>query len=139
MTSDAPSRLYGPMVICRHFPETFRFYRDLLGLVATGGDGSPPWAEFEDEGSHLVLLDQGFWEKAQASAEPPKEAHGPGPVVLAIQVSSVDHAYERVRAAGGAVVNAPTDRPRMGVRAAIVRDPEGTSVEVTQKLTPPAP
>lgn len=138
MTEQEPPRLYGPMVVCRRFAETFRFYRDLLGLPATGGDGAPPWAEFAHGECHLVLLDRGFWEAAQGRPDAGAASPSSGPVVFSIQVADVDATHVRLQAAEVPVLQAPADRPMMGVRNAVVVDPEGTVVEINQKLTKPA-
>ncbi|MCI4325763.1 MAG: VOC family protein [Thermoplasmata archaeon] len=133
----AGGRFYGPMIVCDDFAGTFRFYRETLGLE-TGVDGSPPWAEFQSEGVRLVLLDRGFWETVHGPGAGP--GPGRGPVAFAVQVSDVDTMYERLRGVGTPFETPPTDRPMMGVRSAMLRDPEGTLVELTTQLrTPPKP
>jgi hypothetical protein len=103
---------------------------------ATETDGSPPWAGFQSEGVRRVLLDRGFWEKVHDASTPPLRDPPGGTIVLAIQVPDVDVACGRITAAGGRIDAVPTDRPMMGLRNAMMRDPDGFPVELTTLLKP---
>jgi len=123
------------MVVCRNFVSTFKFYKDSLGLKATGGDGTPPWAEFQSDGVQLVLLEESFWGTVHGPKAPPHGSPRGGTIVLAIQVPDVDATYRKLTKSGTAFDTVPTDRPMMGVRNAMLRDPDGNFIEITTKLT----
>ncbi|MCI4322466.1 MAG: VOC family protein [Thermoplasmata archaeon] len=137
MASPAAGILYGPLVVCADFAASFGFYHDTIGL-ATETDGSPPWAEFQSSGVRLVLLEKGFYAKVHGADAPPLDVGPGGTVVFAIQVPDVDAAYRRISDAGRKFFSPPTDRPMMGVRNAILRDPDGNVVEISTKLKGPA-
>jgi predicted enzyme related to lactoylglutathione lyase len=127
---------YGPMVVCADFRASFQFYHETLGL-ATETDGSPPWAEFQSNGVRLVLLDRGFYSKVHGATAPPLDVGSGGTVVFAIQVPEIDATYQQMLKAGARFFTEPTDRPMMGVRNAMVRDPDGNVVELTTQLRKP--
>jgi predicted enzyme related to lactoylglutathione lyase len=122
----APGVFYGPMLVCGDFRRTFEFYHRTLGLE-TEVDGSPPWAEFQSKSVRLVLLVHG------ATAPPRANATG-GAAVLAVQMEDVDSVHARLVKAGVSFESPPTDRPMMGLRSALLRDPEGNLVEITTQL-----
>jgi predicted enzyme related to lactoylglutathione lyase len=137
MATPAGGTFYGPMVVCADFTASFRFYRETLGL-ATETEGSPPWAEFQSHGVRRVLLEKGFYATVRGANAPPRDAGPGGSVVFAVQVPDVDATYQRITRAGGTFLSAPTDGPKMGVRNAILRDPEGNVREITTPLRRPA-
>jgi predicted enzyme related to lactoylglutathione lyase len=55
-------------------------------------------------------------------------------VILGFQTANVDALVEKVKAAGGSVVEAPGDKPDHGVRVAFAKDPDGRLLELVQLL-----
>jgi lactoylglutathione lyase len=55
-------------------------------------------------------------------------------VILGFITPDLDAVLDRVRAAGGSVVEEMGNRPELGVKVAIVRDIEGHLIEVVQML-----
>ncbi|MFC6734542.1 MULTISPECIES: VOC family protein [unclassified Haladaptatus] len=51
---------------------------------------------------------------------------------IAVRVSSVDEAFERINHFG--VVKAPGDQPEAGARTAFIKDPDGHIVELVEAL-----
>jgi lactoylglutathione lyase len=123
-------QLFGPMLIVRDFGASVRFYRDGIGL---DGDGQLPYAEFVSTQGKLVLLDQSFW--ATVGGPPIAEASAPGnALVLAIKVVDLEEAVVRLHRHEIAIESPPADRPQMGLRNLLVRDPDGNLVEIYADL-----
>jgi lactoylglutathione lyase len=53
-------------------------------------------------------------------------------VILGFMTADLDVFLDRARAAGGSVVEVLGDRPELGVKVAVVKDPEGHLIEVVQ-------
>jgi lactoylglutathione lyase len=109
-----------------------RFYRDLLGFAETfraPAEGPPEHVEFRLGGFTLAL----------GTVEAAKRVHGvdatpgaPGMVVV-VWTDDVDAAVGELRAAGVPVLREPRDAGN-GTRNALVRDPDGTLVEIVAKI-----
>ncbi|AXE25192.1 VOC family protein [Streptomyces globosus] len=116
------------------------FYRDVLGLEVRGdvGYGDMRWVTVESPAQPDVAI----------VLEPPLADPNASPadrqavadlmakgllrgVIFATQ--DCDAAFERIRAAGGAVVQEPTDQ-HYGVRDCAFRDPAGNVLRFTQPL-----
>lgn len=109
------------------------FYRDVLGFTETfrtPREGSPAHVELALGGFTLGL----------GTVAAAKAVHGvdatPGAPTMALVVwtQDVDAAFAQVTAAGAPVVREPHDSGN-GNRNALVRDPDGTLVELVGKAT----
>jgi lactoylglutathione lyase len=109
------------------------FYRDLLGFsetFRTPREGTPTHVELTLGGFTLGL----------GTVAAAKAVHGvdatPGAPTMALVVwtDDVDAAFAQVTAAGAPVVRAPPDSGN-GNRNALVRDPDGTLVELVAKVS----
>jgi lactoylglutathione lyase len=109
-----------------------RFYRDLLGFAETFRTpltGTPEHVELALHGFVLGL----------GSEEAARRVHGvdasPGAPSLAVVVwtDDVDSAFARLTGAGVPAVQEPVDAGN-GNRTALVRDPDGTLVELVTRL-----
>lgn len=107
------------------------FYQEVLGLpetFRTPHDGSPEHVEMAAGGFVLAL----------STAEAARRVHGldvePGRPALSLVfwVDDVDATYDAVTAAGAPRVTAPHDTGNDN-RNAVVRDPDGTLVELVAK------
>ncbi len=110
---------------------SLRFYRDLLGFeetFRTPTAGIPEHVELRLDGFTLGL----------GTVEAAMRVHGvratPGAPAMAVVVwaDDVDAAYARLAASGVDVVRSPHDRGN-GNRAALVRDPDHTMVEIVSR------
>jgi lactoylglutathione lyase len=109
-----------------------RFYRDLFGFVETfrtPTEGVPEHVELRLGGFTVGL----------GTVEAAKRVHGvdaePGrpSMVLVIWTDDVDVDFERLVAAGVPVLQPPHDTGN-GNRNALLRDPDGTLVEIVSKV-----
>ncbi len=108
-----------------------RFYRDLLGFsetFRTPSEGVPEHVELTLDGFGIGL----------GTVEAAKRVHGvdaaPGSpaMVIVVWTDDLDRAYERLTAAGTAVVQPPHDTGNQN-RNALLRDPDGNLVEIVAK------
>ena len=110
------------------------FYRDLLGFTETFRtplDGIPSHVELRLDG---VTLGLGTVEAAKA-VHGVDAAPGSPAMVLVLWTDEVDEAYARLVAAGVAVVQPPHTTAN-GNRSALLRDPDGTLVELVASAGP---
>jgi catechol 2,3-dioxygenase-like lactoylglutathione lyase family enzyme len=114
------------------YERCYRFYEEDLGLESTFGDASGGYADFDTGDVSLALFDAAEMAAAiDAAASAPR---GRDAVALVLRVDDVDAAYAGLDDADCERVAAPRDRPDWGVRAAHLRDPDGTLLEVNEPL-----
>ena len=132
MAGQGKARFFGPMLIAGDFAATVAFYRDRLRLEV---DGESPYAECRSASSIFCIVDGRFWGRVHGSETDFPRAHGgPAETILVIQVDNVEATFERLMSEGVKFLSPPTDRPPMGLRNALVRDPDGRTVEITSPL-----
>lgn len=85
--------------------------------VMVGGDGDP---------STILLV------KHLKRTTPPEPGSGFEKIVLV--VDDVDTLHDSAIANGGSSVKAPWDLEKMGIRVALVRDPDGYLIELVKQL-----
>jgi lactoylglutathione lyase len=102
------------------------FYRDLLGGVVSyefpGPDGEPAYVGLDIGSSHMgigLATDGAVGSAARAMS-------------LWLYADDCDETVERLRAAGTAITEEPTDQP-WGERVARVLDPDGNEVIIGQR------
>jgi catechol 2,3-dioxygenase-like lactoylglutathione lyase family enzyme len=107
------------------FGESFRFYRDVLGLETSFGEDDGPYASFRTEGGAIAIFERGGQAEVVGLRLP-----GDGAVVV-LEVDDTDAEVERLREH---VVAGPVDRTDWGGRVAYLRDPDGHLVELFQQI-----
>lgn len=113
------------------FEETFRFYREVVGLPTTyPPDAAGPYAEFELGGDkYLALFDRALMLEALGQpGDSPRSADDHS--LLCISVEDVDEEARRLQRLGVELVVPPADHEPWGMRTTYVRDPEGNLVEL---------
>ena len=96
---------------------TARFYRDVLGLPATGIQDDD-WREFRAGTATLAVT------PAHAGLRPPQ-------VLMALAVDDVDAALREAREAGAQVLHETRDTP--ACRNAMIADPDGNPIWLHQR------
>lgn len=123
-----PSQL---RILVDDFPTSFRFYRDVLGLVPQAEEQeSGPYAcfKFPDSSTDVALFARSMMAASLGGsgiANPGSADH----FVLVFRVDDVDAAYAKAVADGANGVSGPADQPGWGMRVAHLRAPEGTLIE----------
>ena len=112
------------------FEQTFRFYREVVGLPTTyPSDAAGPYAEFELGGEkYLGLFDRSLM--LEAVGRPADSQRSPDDhAMLCVSVEDVDEEARRLEGLGVELAAPPTDHEPWGMRTVYVRDPEGNLVE----------
>jgi catechol 2,3-dioxygenase-like lactoylglutathione lyase family enzyme len=108
------------------FGESFRFYRDVLGLpVGFGEEGEPPYASFTVGDGAVAIFERSGQEETVRLRAP-----GDG-TLLVLEVDDVDAEAARL---GDHVLAEPVNRADWGGRVVYVRDPSGNLVELFQQI-----
>ncbi len=119
-------------LVVRDVAVTERFYRALgMKVVSrnTGGEEEVAqeqcWLSVTGDASACILILSRFTELPM-----PERPSYPGEVWLVFNVADIDATCQAVEQAGGSIFRPGQDRPEHGVRAAVVRDPEGHHIEL---------
>ena len=122
------------------FDRSWRFYRDVLGLVPVRGHGPPPYGEFRSPGGAMVSI---FDRKLMAEAvglEPGKYVPKyTGRSALIFEAPDVDAVARQLKRKKVRVVAGPTDRPVWRIRTLHLRDPDGYLIEIFSGMKSPPP
>ena len=110
----------------------YKFYHDVLGLEATFISDIDTYVELTDGKVKLTLLNQNklieyLGNKAQFRFESKSDR-----LSLSFEVNDVEQACKHLQEQGIEMVSPPMNIPDWGVKLALVRDPEGNLIELTQ-------
>ena len=112
------------MINVRDMDRSVAFYRDVLGLPLAFQ--SPEWSEFSTGATKLAL--HGGAAPAAPSAGPPPA----GTASIGFAVDDLDAAAATLEERGARFVMPPTDREGEGIRLAVLVDPDGHPVSLSQ-------
>jgi catechol 2,3-dioxygenase-like lactoylglutathione lyase family enzyme len=104
------------------FGAAYRFYTNVLGVEATFGDETGPYASFATGEAALSIFERRIQQETVDL-----DSAGDGALVI-LEVEDVDDIAERLG------VGAPVDRPDWGLRVAYVRDPSGNLLELASPI-----
>lgn len=130
-----PLQFYGVRLLVKNFDKSWRFYRDILGLVPLKGHGRPPYGGFVSRNRGvLAIFDRALMAKAVglAPGRYPPGCVGKSSVIF--EVKNVDAVAARLRRRGVRLLKDLTDRPEWGLRTIHLRDPDGYLVEIYSPL-----
>lgn len=114
-----------PVIVTADLPRLVAFYSGLLGAQEVGRfpeEGEPFYVGLQVGGSIL-----GITANADAADVPA------GRVLIDVDVEDLATVLPRVEPLGGTVLGPPADMP-WGQRVAHVHDPDGTTVNLSQRL-----
>lgn len=106
------------MLTAADMDRAVEFYRTAFDLEVRST--SPDWSELARGDATLALHGGGSGEESWTG--------------LGFDVPDLEVACRSVVAAGGAVVQPPSDRPGEPIRLAVVRDPEGNAFSLSQPV-----
>lgn len=122
-------------LLVRDFDACFRFYRDVMDFrVLWGGEGSG-YANFEvGEGAHLALFGQREMAEVVGTEKLPDEVVCKDRAMLIFGTRDLDATVAELKAREADIVLEAADYPGWGMRAAYLRDPSGTLIELSSPL-----
>jgi len=122
-------------LLVRDFDACFRFYRDVMAFpVLWGGEGSG-YANFEvSAGARLALFGRREMAETVGTAALPAEVACQDRAMLIFEAQDLGGTVAELRARGAEIVVDAADYPGWGIRAAYLRDPDGTLIELNSPL-----
>jgi catechol 2,3-dioxygenase-like lactoylglutathione lyase family enzyme len=121
-------------LLVTRFDETYAFYRDVLGLKPTWGKPGENYASFAfPGGGEIAIFRRSLMSDAVGTVARPSTRQEQDTVVVILTVDDVDALYAGLKDKIE-FIDAPTNRPEWGIRAAHFRDPDGNLIEVFSPL-----
>ena len=128
-------RLYSVRLLVDRFDACFRFYRDVIGLEPVWGEEGGRYADFKaGDGTFIALFRRELMADAVGTRDLPNDAPAQDRAALTLQVEDLDAAVPALRDKGAVFVTEPKDYPAWTIRAAHLRDPDGTLIELFAPL-----
>ncbi|GAA5187797.1 VOC family protein [Rugosimonospora acidiphila] len=122
----ADLKLQGMRLLINESDDSFRFYRDAIGLSAQSGREGEEFARLIDgSGINVELVTP----QGQSS-----QYHGADRPMLLFTTPNVHDALRALREWNVEVVQEPVDITPLGMRIARLRDPAGNLIELRQNL-----
>jgi len=121
-------------LLVTEYEACFRFYRDTLGFAVAYGDEEGSYAEFETGEVSIALFDRDVMATAVGADDGVVDATGTDRLSLVFAVESVDETYRHLRERGVEFLTEPTDREGWMIRTAHLRDPDGTLIEINERI-----
>ena len=122
-------------LLVKDFDACFRFYRDVMGFRALWGDEGSGYANFEvGEGTRLALFGRREMAEVVGRNGLPEEVAGQDRAMLIFGTEDLGAVVAELGARGAEIVVDVADYPGWGIRAAYLRDPEGTLIELNSPL-----
>ena len=122
-------------LLVKDFDACFRFYRDVMGFRVLWGEEGSGYANFEvSAGARLALFGRREMAETVGMDELPEEAACQDRAMLIFGTEDLDGAVAGLRARGAEIVVDAADYPGWGIRAAYLRDPDGTLIELNSPL-----
>jgi len=126
------------LVSADQFAETYRFYRDIIGLIPRFDGEKSVYAEFEAGDpmtrGHALALYRADLMAAVVGIDTSRAGMGADRVVVCLGVDNVDEAAAELALKGVSLITQPHDQPAWMIRVAHFRDPAGHLVEISAPL-----
>ena len=116
----------------KDYKTSLDFYNNVLGLETTFDSEIDEYAELTTGDVQLILLSQNkavghFGSSTNFAFEERSDA-----IALSFRVKDVDEACEYLKGKNVEVVSPPCNFADLGIKAALVRDPDGNLLEIAQ-------
>lgn len=108
------------------------FYTSVLGLEVTFTSEIDDYSELTSDDIKLTLLSRDQFSGHFGSGTDFAFDHKSDSIALSFCVSNVDEAYQYLKTKGVETVSPPWNFADWGVKSALVRDPDGNLIELTQ-------
>jgi catechol 2,3-dioxygenase-like lactoylglutathione lyase family enzyme len=110
-----------------------QFYQDILGLEVTFVSGVNSYAELTEGATKLTIMCRSKVQEYFGTQTPVYFGVQDDAIALSFSVKDVDEACKYLTSKGVVIVSSPWNFSDWGVKLALVRDPEGNLLELTQE------
>jgi catechol 2,3-dioxygenase-like lactoylglutathione lyase family enzyme len=110
-----------------------QFYQDILGLEVTFVSGVNSYAELTEGATKLTIMCRSKVQEYFGTQTPVNFGVQDDAIALSFSVKDVDEACKYLTSKGVVIVSSPWNFSDWGVKLALVRDPEGNLLELTQE------
>lgn len=122
-------------LLAKDYAACFRFYRDVMGFPAPWGDEESGYANFVvGQGTSLALFGRRPMADVVGTDGLPEDAVCQDRAMLIFETEDLPALVAELRARNARILIDVTDHPEWGIRAAYLRDPEGTLIELNSPL-----
>ena len=116
------------------FDEMWDFYANKLGMKPRLGKENGIYEEFLVKGAVLSIYKREYMGNALNNKFVKFPSKPQDVVVIILQVSNVDKAYEELKTKGVQFITGPEDREELIIRTAHLRDPDGNLIELNEPI-----
>ncbi len=109
-----------------------QFYRDVLGLEVVFISKVDRYAEFTNGATKLTIICRSKLKEYFGSRTPVSFEQKGDAIALSFGVKDIDEAFRYLESKNVEIVSVPWNFADLGVKLALVRDPEGNLVELVQ-------
>ena len=128
-------RLTHIRLLVTKFDDSFRFYRDVMGLEATWGAEGEGYADFKvSENLSLALFQREEMSRTLGTLDLPYDASVQDRASLIFGTDDLDAEVTRLTQRGAIFITKPQDHPEWGIRTAYLRDPDNNLIEVNSPM-----
>jgi catechol 2,3-dioxygenase-like lactoylglutathione lyase family enzyme len=118
-----------------NYEACFRFYRDVMRFEAQWGDEGSGYSNFKvGEGTDLALFGRQHMAETVGRAGVPVEVESQDRAMLVFEVDDLEVDVKELRDRGVEFETEIESHPEWGMRAAYLRDPAGTLIELYSPL-----
>ncbi|MFZ3579221.1 VOC family protein [Virgibacillus sp. DJP39] len=115
-----------------NYKECFLFYRDVLGFEVSWGDENPLYADFKFSGATLGIFERKQMTEA-VGTEYSTDSEKVDRTALIFKVNSVEDNYQELKDRVEFITR-PTEQKDWGIKVAHFRDPDGSLIEIYERI-----
>lgn len=122
-------------LLVNNVADCFVFYRDVIGLQVTWGDGTGGYADFvASNGMGIALFDRREMAQSIGAEKLPNEALCMDRAMLIFEVADLQATVTELRTQKVSLLTDIVDHPDWGIRTVHLRDPEGNLIELNSPM-----
>ena len=128
-------KLISTRLLVKGYADCFYFYRDVMGIEVMWGDENTGYASFQaSDSTRLALFGRRDMAEAIGTDDLQPDAACQDRAMLIFEVDDLEGTVKRLKEKGAAFLTGIVDYPDWGIRAAHMRDPDGTLIELNTPI-----
>ena len=119
-------------ILVNNYKECYQFYKDILSFTCTWGDEDSNYAQFDTGNTYLSIFDK---KQMLEDINEPRgsNSHPLSEVAIIFGVDNVDDTFQSLKSKVDFITE-PHNREDWGIRVAHFRDPNGTLIEINNRI-----